>query len=39
MVTALSRLGLTGVAFVAFRYAPAGVYEKPEWSSYWPHLA
>lgn len=32
------RLALVVIAFMAFRRAPASVYDKPTWSSYWPHL-
>ncbi|KAK3391838.1 hypothetical protein B0T20DRAFT_445492 [Sordaria brevicollis] len=34
----LSRLGLVGVACASFREAPAGIYEVPGWTEFWPHV-
>lgn len=34
----LVRLGVTGLAFAAFRKAPAGIYLTPSWSAYWGHI-
>ncbi|KAK3950790.1 hypothetical protein QBC32DRAFT_399205 [Pseudoneurospora amorphoporcata] len=37
-VYVLSRLGLVGVAASSFRKAPAGIYEVPGWTEFWPHV-
>lgn len=33
-----SRLGLFAVACASFRQAPAGIYEAPGWTEFWPHV-
>jgi len=35
---ALARVTVIGVAFSVFRQAPAEIYEKLTWSSYWGHI-
>ena len=37
-VYVLSRLGLVAVACSSFRKAPAGIYEVPGWTEFWPHV-
>ena len=32
------RLGVTTLAFIAFRHAPAGIYLMTSWSAYWVHI-
>jgi len=38
LLYSLVRVTVIGVAFSAFRKAPAEIYEKPTWSSYWGHI-
>jgi hypothetical protein len=32
------RLGVTALAFIAFRHAPAGIYLTTSWPAYWVHI-
>jgi hypothetical protein len=32
------RLGVTALAFIAFRHAPAGIYLTTRWPAYWVHI-
>ncbi|KAM7208370.1 hypothetical protein V8F20_001348 [Naviculisporaceae sp. PSN 640] len=32
------RIAILVVALISFRRAPAGIYDKPTWSAYWPHV-
>jgi hypothetical protein len=33
------RLGVTVLAFIAFRHAPAGIYLTTSWPAYWVHIS
>ena len=33
-----ARLFIMVEPFISLRYAPAGIYEKVTWPSYWPHI-
>jgi hypothetical protein len=33
------RLGVTALAFIAFRHAPAGIYLTTSWPAYWVHIS
>ncbi|KAK3938808.1 hypothetical protein QBC46DRAFT_389453 [Diplogelasinospora grovesii] len=37
-VLGLARLGIIVLALMAFRQAPAGIYQKPSWVAYWGHI-
>lgn len=37
-VYVLSRLAMLGVALSSFRSVPAGIYEVPGWTEFWPHV-
>ncbi|KAE9382077.1 hypothetical protein N431DRAFT_425588 [Stipitochalara longipes BDJ] len=39
LVYAFVRLGVTGLAFAAFRHAPAGIYLTTRWPAYWGHIS